>query len=153
MQASIKLKELYAHQGELMGVSQWITIDQKMIDGFAQVTGDDAFIHTDPGRAVRTRFGSTIAHGLLVLSLLPYLMRSGTPAVTDRKMGVNYGYDRIRFTTPVPVDRQVRGRFTLGEISERKPGFHLLRYSVDVEMDGTHQLVLSAQWRLGMWTL
>ncbi len=148
---TIAFDELRMLQGELVGVSEWITVDQSMLDDFARVTGDDAFIHTDPARASRTRFGGTIAHGLLVLSLLPLMMRSAMPAIADKKMGVNYGYDRIRFTGTVPVDSRVRGRFSFEGMSERSPGFHLLTYDVTVEVEGRDSPALSANWLLGVW--
>jgi acyl dehydratase len=93
--------------------SLWVTVDQNMINAFADATGDDAFIHTDPERAQRTRFRGTIAHGLLTLSVLPWLMRSATPLLAEIRMGVNYGYDKVRFVTPVPCGARIRGRFTL----------------------------------------
>ncbi|WP_342244622.1 MaoC family dehydratase [Pseudomonas sp. OTU5201] len=148
---TITFNDLRTLQGDLAGVSDWITVDQTMLDDFARVTGDDAFIHTDPARASHTRFGGTIAHGLLVLSLLPLMMRTAMPAIADKKMGVNYGYDRIRFTGTVPVDSRVRGRFSFAAMAERSPGFHLLTYDVTVEVEGRDSPALSANWLLGIW--
>ncbi|MBD9562280.1 MaoC family dehydratase [Pseudomonas sp. PDM09] len=148
---TISFAELQRLQGKLTGISDWITIDQMMLDGFADVTGDDAFIHTDPERAAQTRFGGTIAHGLLVLSLLPSMMRAALPAIEEKKMGVNYGYDRIRFTGTVPVDSRVRGHFTFVEVTERLPGFHVLRYHATVEVEGQNTPALVATWLLGLW--
>ncbi len=148
---TVTLSELKNQRGALIGTSAWITINQGMIDDFARVTNDLAFIHTDPIRAASTRFGGTIAHGLLILSLLPSMMRNATPLIAYKKMGVNYGYERVRFLTPVPVNQRVRGKFTMGEIVERSPGFHLLNYDVEVELEGVAKPALSAQWQLGVW--
>ncbi|MDH4565177.1 MaoC family dehydratase [Pseudomonas sp. BN414] len=147
----ITFDELRTLQGQLRGTSDWITVDQAKLDDFAQVTGDDAFIHTDPIRASHTRFGGTIAHGLFVLSLLPLMMRTAMPAITDKKMAVNYGYDRVRFTGTVPVNSRVRGRFSFEGITERAPGFHLLSYEVTVEVEGRDGPALVANWLLGLW--
>lgn len=131
--------------------SDWITIDQAMIHAFAQATGDTAFIHTDPDRARRTRFKGTIAHGLLILSRLPHMMASATPIVEEVRMGVNYGYDRVRFLKPVPVDSRLRGRFTLDRVSEAKAGFVQVVYDVAVELEGEEKPALVARWTLGRW--
>jgi len=133
------------------GTSLWVTLEQSMFDDFAAVTGDDAFIHTDPDRAARTRFRGTIAHGLLSLALLPWLMRSAVPAVRDRRMGLNYGYDKVRFLAPVPCGARVRGHFTLEGIEEASQGFSILRYAVSVEVEGVEKPALVANWLIGCW--
>ncbi|MFW3895130.1 MaoC family dehydratase [Pseudomonas bharatica] len=150
-QQTITFAALRSQQGELSGTSHWITIDQPMLSAFAQITGDDAFIHTDPARAAMTRFGGTIAHGLLLLSLLPAMLRTALPAIADKKMGVNYGYDRVRFTGSVPVNSRVRGSFTFQRSTARNRRFHVLDYDVRIEIEGSDQPVLVAAWKLGAW--
>jgi len=137
--------------GRAFPPSDWLLVDQAMISGFGGVTGDDAFIHVDPVRAARTRFGGTIAHGLLTLSLLPLLARTSLPEISDRRMAVNYGFDRVRFVAPVKVGSRVRGHFVLASIAEDKPGFHLLSYDVKVEIENHPQPAASARWLLGLW--
>ena len=151
MRKTVKLDSIRSSVGEPGSLSDWIVVDQAMIDGFAHVTGDDAFIHTDPERAARTRFKGTIAHGLLTLSLLPLLMRSATPLIEGMKMGVNYGYDRVRFLAPVPVDSRVRAKVALVELIEPKPNFVRLAYDVTVEIEGVEEPALVARWLLGRW--
>lgn len=131
--------------------SDWVVLNQDLILNFADVTGDDAFIHTNPARAEKTRFKGTIAHGLLTLSLLPILMRSATPELINGKMGVNYGFDRIRFVEPVPVNAKVRARFKLAEVIEVKPGFYKFIYDISVEIEGHDRPALLARWLLGRW--
>jgi acyl dehydratase len=106
------LSDLQALVGSELGVSDWITVDQQRINLFADATGDHQWIHVDPVRAAAGPFGAPIAHGFLTLSLLPE-MTAAAFTVTDVRMGVNYGLNRVRFTAPVPVDSKVRGRFKL----------------------------------------
>jgi acyl dehydratase len=131
--------------------SVWVTLGQEMLDTFAAATGDDAFIHTDPQAAARTRFGGTISPGLLTLSLLPWLMRSAVPDILNRRMGVNYGYDKVRFLAPVPCGARVRGHFTLGGIENGSKGLSILRYAVSVEIEGVDKPGLVADWLIGCW--
>ncbi|SCW90640.1 Acyl dehydratase [Sphingobium faniae] len=147
----ITLAEAQASVGAAPTTSDWIVVDQAMIDGFAQVTGDFAFIHTDPERAKHTRFKGTIAHGLLTLSLLPQMMASATPLIEDVKMGVNYGFDRVRFIAPVPVNSRVRALIALVALPEDKPGFFRFTYDVTVELEGSPKPALAARWMLGRW--
>jgi len=147
----ITLAQLAQRIGSTLGTSDWIRIDQAMIDRFADVTGDDAFIHVDPERAAVTRFHGTIAHGLLTLSLLPLLFRTGAPRLDGMRMGVNYGFDRVRFLTPVPVNSRVRAHFDLFEIAEPKPGFHRITYDVRIELEHAATPAATARWLLGHW--
>lgn len=130
--------------GQELGVSDWITVDQPMIDAFAEITGDHQWIHTDPDRAAREApTGSTIAHGLLTLSLLP-AMRNQTgviPGGTGRS--INYGYDKIRFLTPVPPGSRIRTRIALTEATPRGDGI-LLNTKNTVEIDGHERPALVA---------
>ena len=112
MKSYQRLGELADLVGQEVGVSDWITVDQARIDGFAEATGDRQWIHIDPERAAAGPFGTTIAHGFLTLSLLPE-MGASAMEIGDTRMGINYGLNRVRFTATVPVDSRLRGRFKL----------------------------------------
>jgi acyl dehydratase len=109
---SYTLAELPALVGQVLGASPWIQIDQPRIDAFAQATGDLQWIHVDPARAAAGPFGTTIAHGFLTLSLLPW-MGEAAFAISDQRMGVNYGLNKVRFPAPVPVGSRLQGEFRL----------------------------------------
>jgi len=111
----------------------WVVVDQATIDQFAEVTGDDALIHVDPEFAARTRFGGTIAHGLLTLSLLPRMARWAMPLISDSRMGVNYGFDSVRFLAPVPSGARVRGQFTLTAVEPKPRNLWVIRHDVVIE--------------------
>ena len=125
-------------------VSRWFAIDQARIDAFAAVCEDHQFIHVDPARAAETRFGGTIAHGFLTLSLLSAMAYDAIPA-TDA-LSVNYGFDRVRFVSPVPSGARVRGRFTVAQTEERAPGERTLHWDVAVEVEGAPRPALVARW-------
>ena len=129
-----------------IGVSDWILIDQQMIDTFADVTGDRQFIHVDAEAAARTPFGGTIAHGFLTLSLLSQ-MAAGVMLVPEiTKMAVNYGFQKVRFIAPVRSGRRVRGRFTLASVEEKQPGQIQFLHNVTVEIEGEDKPALVAEW-------
>ena len=109
---TITLKELVGAGEREFGTSKWVTVDQRQIDLFAEATGDHQWIHIDPEAAKAGPFGGTIAHGYLSLSLLPVLL-SDVIDISDQRMGVNYGIDRVRFTSPVPSGSDVRAHATL----------------------------------------
>jgi acyl dehydratase len=133
--------------GEEVGVSGWRKVDQGMIDQFAAVTGDYQFIHVDPARAAaETPFGGSIAHGFLTLSLLSVLGQEALPVVEGRAMGVNYGFDRIRFLSPVPAGARIRARFVLADLSRRSTTEVMLRYQVTIEIEGSAKPALAADW-------
>ena len=144
---SVSLDDLRSLIGQEIGASSWWTVDQERIDRFAVVTGDHQFIHVDPARAsAETPFGSTIAHGFLTLSLLSAMGQEALPVIKGRSMGINYGLDRVRFLSPVPVGVRVRGRFTLAEITVRSDRQVLLRYQVLVDIEGADKPALAAEW-------
>jgi acyl dehydratase len=133
--------------GKEVGVSSWHRVDQKRIDVFADATEDHQFIHIDPERAAReTPFGATIAHGFLTVSLLSVFSYEALPKIDGVAMGVNYGFDKLRFVSPVKAGSQVRGRFTLTEAKMRSPKELLSRTSVSVEIDGESKPALVADW-------
>ena len=106
------LSSLKERVGQELAVSDWLLVDQAMIDKFADATGDHQWIHVDPERAAKGPFGTTVAHGYLTLSLLPRLAESAF-TVDDVRMGVNYGLNRVRFPAPVPSGSRIHARFKL----------------------------------------
>jgi len=140
--------ELALRVGDEIGVSSWIAVDQGRIDRFAEVTGDDGFIHVDPAAAAATPFGTTIAHGLLTLSLTGAMGKEVLPTISDRAFLLNYGYDKVRLLSPLPSGSRVRGRYRLNEVAERSAKERLMRYAVTVEAEGGVRPVLVADWLL-----
>ena len=143
----MKLKDLESKVGETLGTSDWFLIDQRRIDGFADTTEDHQFIHVDPERAKKeTAFGNTIAHGFLTMSLMSIMSYEVMPVIEGTAMGVNYGFDKLRFLSPVRAGSRVRGRFTLVEARLRKPKELQSRTSVTVEIEGEDKPALVADW-------
>jgi acyl dehydratase len=133
--------------GSEVGVSSWHLVDQKRIDAFADITEDHQFIHVDPERAVReTPFGSTVAHGFLTVSLLSVFSYEALPRIAGATRGVNYGFDRLRFISPVRAGSRLRGRFTLMEAKPRGADVLESRTRVSVEIDGEAKPALVADW-------
>jgi len=132
--------------GREVGVSDWILIDQARIDAFAEITEDPQFIHIDPEAAAKTPFGGTIAHGFLTLSLLSRFAADAMPRPDEVKMGVNYGFEKVRFLAPVRSGKRVRGRFTLAGMDEKRPGQWQFTHSVTVEIEGEDKPALIAEW-------
>ena len=143
---SVAVSELAGLIGTEIGASEWITVDQERINVFADVTEDHQFIHLDPEKAQKTPFGGTIAHGFLTLSLLSKFSEGAGLVIEGVQMGVNYGFEKVRFLAPVPSGSKVRGRFTLKEAIEKKPGQHLLTYEVAVDIEGQDKPALIADW-------
>jgi acyl dehydratase len=114
------VEELKGLIGQEIGVSDWLEITQERVNQFADATGDHQYIHVDPERAATTFFGGTIAHGYLTLSLIPALSgtRKGVKIDLGGKMGVNYGLNKVRFTSPIPVGKRIRSRTTLLAVEE-----------------------------------
>ena len=122
-------------------VGPWLTVDQERIDRFAEVTGDVQWIHIDPERARReSPYGTTIAHGLLTLSLLPFLTESNHPDFFQKnypgiRMRVNYGFDRVRFPAPVRVGSRIRARTVLHAVGKAEEAVQIV-YLITVEIEG-----------------
>jgi acyl dehydratase len=135
--------------GQEVGVSRWIEVDQARIDAFADITEDRQFIHIDPERAKATPFGGTIAHGFLTLSLASAMSYDAVPPLEGVVMGVNYGFDKLRFLAPVPAGSRVRGRFRLLSAEDKGGGRWLLKHELTVEIEGGDKPALIAEW-LGM---
>jgi acyl dehydratase len=142
----IRIDELDALVGTETGVSRWFLIDQKRIDAFADITEDRQFIHVDPQAARATPFGGAIAHGFLTLAMLSALAMDALPEIEGRAMGVNYGFDKLRFLSPVPAGARIRGRFRLESVAQRSPTDFLIRYAVTVEIEGAAKPALVAEW-------
>ena len=140
---SVSLRELESKVGQEVGISPWVEMSQERIDLFAKATEDFQWIHVDPARAKDSPFGSTIAHGFLTLSMLPKLSES-TFEFSDRKMGVNYGLNRVRFTAPVPAGAKIRGRFTLAKY-EKLDGGVQVTWNVSIEREGGDKPVMVAE--------
>ncbi|UIJ70949.1 MaoC family dehydratase [Aurantimonas sp. HBX-1] len=142
----IPLEAYRAHLDKDEFVSGWLTVDQEMIDRFAAATHDHQFIHVDPVRAkAESPYGGTIAHGFLTLSLLSTLAYDALPGVIGTKMGVNYGFDKVRFLNPVRVGTRVRGRFRMTGLTERAVTLQT-SWDAAVEIEGGVKPALSAQW-------
>lgn len=129
------------YEGKEEGVSDWHAVDQKQINLFADATGDHQWIHVDPERAAKlSPYKTTIAHGFLTLSLIPFLSgsipRMEASAYEGIMMGVNYGLDRVRFPAPVKVDARVRARRELLEAELKAPNTIQLKQRVTIEIDG-----------------
>ena len=143
---TVKASELSGLIGTEIGVSDWIVLDQERINVFADVTEDHQFIHIDEVAAKKTPFGGTIAHGFLTLSMLSKFSEGSGLVIDGVKMGVNYGFEKVRFLAPVPSGSKVRGRFNLKDAIEKKPGQFLLTYEVTVDIEGQEKPALIADW-------
>ena len=132
--------------GQEVGVSRWLTVDQARIDAFARITEDEQFIHVDPERARATPFGGTIAHGFLTLSLASTMSYDAVAPLDGMVMGVNYGFDKLRFLAPVPAGSKVRGRFKLLSAEDKGGGRWLLKHELTVEIEGADKPALIAEW-------
>jgi acyl dehydratase len=141
----MKIRELEARVGEEVGVSPWIEVTQERIDGFARAIEDFQWIHVDRERAKKSPFGGTIAHGFLTLSLLSHLSEM-TFSYSDRRMGINYGLNRVRFTAPVPSGARVRARFTLAGYEKLDGNGVQLTWNTVVELEGSSKPALVAEW-------
>ncbi|MEU1669713.1 MaoC family dehydratase [Streptomyces sparsogenes] len=136
--------ELRSAVGEDLGPSDWLEVDQKRIDLFADATGDHQWIHVDPEKAATGPFGTTIAHGYLTLSLLPAF----TPQllnVEGVRMGINYGVNKVRFPSPVPVGSRLRATGRVAEVTEVADGGFQVTLVVTVEREGGDKPVCVAE--------
>ena len=139
-------QELQGRIGAELGVSDWCRIDQSMIDRFADLTDDHQWIHVDREAAAQGPFGATIAHGFLVLSLMAKMTSSAGLELQGARMGMNYGFDRVRITNVVRAGDRIRGRFVLKDLVERQPGQWLMTLAITVEVEGQAQPAVVAEW-------
>ena len=130
--------------GDGFGPSEWLEIDQQRIDRFAEATDDPQWIHVDPVRAAEGPFGTTIAHGFLTLSLLVRFWYEVGPKDDEYRMGINYGTNKVRFPSPVPVGSRVRGRFTVAALEEIEGGIQLTLNGI-AEREGQEKPVCAAE--------
>ena len=129
-------------------VGDWVEVTQAMIDRFADATGDRQFIHVDPAQAQATRFGGTIAHGFLTLSMMPMLAATARDLarLEGGAMTVNYGCDKVRFLCPVRAGGRIRGRFALLDFAEKSPGRYRQVTAVTIEIEGGDKPAMVAEW-------
>ncbi len=125
---------LRAHIGRPLGSSDWVVVDQAMIDRFAEATGDHQWIHVDPEKAAQTPFGGTIAHGLFTLSIGPRLSYA-LYTIEGVAFALNYGYEKVRFPAPLPVGKRVRMRATLAKVDDVAGGVQM-QITQTFEVDG-----------------
>jgi acyl dehydratase len=136
------LDELNSLVGQEAGVSEWLMVTQKMIDRFADLTNDHQWIHVDVERAKReSRFGTTVAHGFLTLSLLSQLMHQAVEVRGDFKMLINYGFNRLRFVSPVPANSRIRARLAVKSVTENE-----VTWLTTVEVEGQEKPAIVAEW-------
>jgi acyl dehydratase len=136
MPKTFALDEIKTQIGNEIGVSDWLTIDQKRIDTFAECTEDHQWIHVDANKAAQGPFGKTIAHGFLSLSLITHLSEELMPIPEGALMVINYGMDKVRFLHPVPVDSEIRDRMLLKDVVEKGGGRILLVTEHTIEIKG-----------------
>ena len=141
----LSLRSLEGRVGEEVGVSPWVEVSQERIDTFARAVEDFQWIHVERERAKSSPFGGTIAHGFLTLSLLSHLSEM-TFSFSDRRMGVNYGLNRVRFISPVPSGSRVRARFALAKFERIEGNGVQVTWSTVVEIDGKEKPALVAEW-------
>jgi len=125
---------------------EWILVSQDRIDAFADCTEDHQFIHIDPKKAARTPFGGTIAHGFLTLSLLSRMLEGNGIAPENVAMGINYGFDKVRFLAPVRAGKRVRANVTVTDVERKDDNRFLIKQSISVEIEGERTPALVADW-------
>jgi acyl dehydratase len=142
----IEKDALAARVGTEIGVSEWIRIDQATIQAFADLTGDQNFLHVDAERARATPYGTTIAHGFLTLSMLSQMAYQVVPRIAGARYGVNYGCDRLRFIAPVKNGSRVRAHFVLRALEDQPGNRVQARYDTTVEIEGEEKPALAIEW-------
>ena len=143
--AALRIRDLEGRAGQEIAVSPWLEVTQERIDTFARAVGDFQWIHVDRERAKSSPFGGTIAHGFLTLSLLSHLSEM-TFSFSERRMGINYGLNRVRFTSPLPSGSRVRARFTLAKFEKIEGNGVQLVWNTVVEIEGKDKPALVAEW-------
>jgi len=145
----VSREEILSCVGQDLETTDWLTVTQEQINQFADCTLDQQFIHVDPEKAKETPFGSTIAHGFLSLSMLSHFAETFSIVIDGVYMGVNYGFDKVRFIAPVKVDSRIRCHAKLIAAVEKNPGQFMLTTEVEVEIEGGDKPALKAEW-IGM---
>ena len=143
---TVPVSEIANYVGYKAKPTQWHQVTQTQIDQFADCTLDHQYIHIDPEKAKNTPFGSTIAHGFLTLSLLAHFAEQFSINIEGTYMGINSGFDKIRFLQPVKVGSKIRAHATIDNIEESKPGQYRVKTNVSVEIEGVDTPALIAEW-------
>ena len=138
--------DMKALVGKQAGTSDWFMIDQSRIDVFAAVPEDHQFIHVDSDAAKEMPFGTTIAHGFLTMSMLSAMIHNAVPDVEGTTMSINYGFNKIRFLSPVAVNARIRAHFTLLAYREHKPNEGTSIWDISVEIEDQSRPALIAEW-------
>lgn len=141
----IPQEELQEYIDKPLEASQWLRIDQNMIDTFADATMDHQFIHVDETRAAQTPFGSTIAHGYLTMSLISHFLGECAVGPDNAAMALNYGSDKVRYLQPVKVNSEIRAQASLISVSEKAPGQVLTKTLITIEIKGEEKPALVAE--------
>jgi acyl dehydratase len=141
--AKENVDELIGHEP---APSEWFIITQEQINAFADATDDHQMIHTDPEKAKKTPFGGTIAHGFLTLSMLSSFAMKSDWQIEGAYMGMNYGFDKVRFVSPVKVNSRIRALTKILEITEKKPGQFFIKVELNVEIEGEEKPALTSEW-------
>jgi acyl dehydratase len=139
-------EDLVNHIGTRFDPSDWITLDQERINSFADCTEDHQFIHIDEEKAAQTPFGGTIAHGFLTLSMLAKMTEGNGVVPEGVVMGVNYGFDKVRFLSPVRAGKRVRAHFEVLDIQPKDENRFLVKQGVSIEIEGEDNPALVAEW-------
>ena len=142
----IKKSEIEQYIGHICEPTDWFKVTQEQVNVFADCTLDRQFIHVDPEAAAKSPFGGTIAHGFLTLSMLAYFSQSFSLSIEGSYMGVNKGFDKVRFVAPVPVGSRIRCHTTVAEINQKKPGQYDFKMDISVEIEGGDKPALVAEW-------
>ena len=146
MKLVVPVEDLNDYIGKDIGHSDWFLIDQDRINKFAEVTIDHQFIHVDEAQAKNGPFGSTIAHGFLTLSMLTHLTESCGLMPQNSVMGINYGFDKVRFLMPLKVNNRIRARVKPLSVVERNPGQWLMKSEVTIEIENEEKPALACEW-------
>ena len=146
MVTTVDRKNVMDFVGRETEPTAWHTLNQEAINEFADCTLDHQFIHVDPERAKDTPFGGTVAHGFLSLSMLSHFSEEFMVIIDGFYMGLNYGFDKVRFIAPVAVDSRIRARAKFLDISETKPGQYRFTTQVTIEIEGQEKPALIAEW-------
>ncbi len=142
----VPAEEMVNAVGRRLDPSDWIEVDQQRINTFADCTEDHQFIHVDLEKAAQTPFGGTIAHGFLTLSLLSRMVEGRGVFPENTVMGLNYGFDKVRFLAPVRAGKRVRAHIEIAGVEPKDGGRFLVRQSISVEIEGEETPALVAEW-------
>ena len=142
----LPLAQQRAKIGQPLISTPWQSLDQQAVQQFADLTGDQQFIHTDPAAATKTPLGGPIVHGFFTLALIAPMAAQILGPLPGQRMALNYGFDKVRFLSPVPVGARIRGHFTLQSVEERSEGHLLHSYHTEIEIEHQEKPALVANW-------